>query len=266
MSMTCKLSAVSEVSLLLSSLQLVREKDQQVWISALPSGLKLCIESPSRDLTGSGFLPKDIFSEYNVTGTAVEKMTSLMVLLQCLSIFTNSAVLALEFSEESADLSITLQETDRVTACQIRCQDLVDYVSFDFEPQDHLILMPERLKDCLVVDVYPSDHQPFVFAMELHTAPCKSRVELTFNGSNFLMNSYQVSVHHRHTYRLASLQTLQKSLGISHSVKLRWSSEGVMSVQCMRKLDNIRKTWCNECDNWLPPCIPRIFVKCTRTR
>eukprot|EP01066_Platyproteum_vivax_P016672 Platyproteum_vivax@DN7196_c0_g1_i1.p3 len=109
MSMTCKLSAVSEVSLLLSSLQLVREKDQQVWISALPSGLKLCIESPSRDLTGSGFLPKDIFSEYNVTGTAVEKMTSLMVLLQCLSIFTNSAVLALEFSEESADLSITLQ-------------------------------------------------------------------------------------------------------------------------------------------------------------
>eukprot|EP01066_Platyproteum_vivax_P016677 Platyproteum_vivax@DN7196_c0_g1_i7.p1 len=245
MSMTCKLSAVSEVSLLLSSLQLVREKDQQVWISALPSGLKLCIESPSRDLTAVSC--QKIFS--------ASTMLLEPVLLQCLSIFTNSAVLALEFSEESADLSITLQETDRVTACQIRCQDLVDYVSFDFEPQDHLILMPERLKDCLgefseagshaqvVVDVYPSDHQPFVFAMELHTAPCKSRVELTFNGSNFLMNSYQVSVHHRHTYRLASLQTLQKSLGISHSVKLRWSSEGVMSVQCMRKLDNIRKTW-----------------------
>eukprot|EP00916_Digyalum_oweni_P015726 GHVL01025788.1.p1 GENE.GHVL01025788.1~~GHVL01025788.1.p1 ORF type:complete len:273 (+),score=39.15 GHVL01025788.1:241-1059(+) len=262
MSLVCKLCDVSDLIYLLSSLHLSKEKEQKVWISGLDSGLRISVESPSRDFTGTAFMPKDIFSSWLPTmidsSLNVEKMLSLNVLSNVLSIFSHNAMLTMSLSEE--ELCILLEEDGAMTDCKVRCYEPEEHLSFDFagtEQVDSLVIVPDRFKESLAefqdsgesdtkvwISVVPSDDpSPFVMTMQMECTSITSQVALTFSSDNFVLDSYHISQSRRYCYRLACLLWLIKSLSLSSAVKLRFNNSGVLSVQCMRKLDAMRKSW-----------------------
>ena len=127
--MSCRCNNAKEIFNLLTCIS-DSKKEQQANIRLHPAGIDVTVQSQTRTLQSQSCLSHDLFQEYSLDNSEnadVEFEISLKSLIDCLTIFgiptLEHTSLSMAYNSSKAVFSLTLQDEDVITECDIQTFD-----------------------------------------------------------------------------------------------------------------------------------------------
>jgi len=157
--MNARLADVRHLISILNALHIDSKKDRPVGCSVSSRGMKFRIQTASKDVFASTWMPATSFRQYSFDSPNSEETFDLplSVFTQCLQVFGADASLAIQYDSGGGVLTLLLGEDRAVSECRIRTQSPSE--DYDMSPSvvepvggtiDSIVMQPDVLREALL--------------------------------------------------------------------------------------------------------------------
>ncbi|XP_007906136.1 cell cycle checkpoint protein RAD1 [Callorhinchus milii] len=215
-------------------------------IQATPAGIKVTVEN-AKCVQANAFIQACIFQEFVIEEDSVMFLINLTVLLDCLTIFSASALpgvttaLRMSYRGYGYPLVLFLEESGVVTVCKIQTQEPEETLDFDFcnaNVINKIILQSESLREAFaeldmsseVLQITMSPDKPY---FRLSTFGNAGSTHCDYPKNSDMMEAFHCNQTQSSRYKISLLKPSTKALALSSKVSIRTDNRGFLSLQYM---------------------------------